>query len=342
MKKIILLSLLIQVSFITKPQTFADLVEKANKSVVTIKVMEKKNLGIGNPSTFASAEGMGSGVLVGEKKIYVLTAAHVVANASKIQVIFSDGSEIGATNRRIDRTSDVALIQLNEPIENIPSAKIGESDKVRVGDDIFVIGNPLGLTHSVSRGIISGKHSENNKTNENKSAEFFQTDAAINKGNSGGPMFNMQGEVIGIVSSILSFSGGFEGLGFAATSDIAKEILSQNGRIWFGIDVLPVTNEICKLFNVPQDGALWVQSVTDNSPGYFMGIKGGYVNLSIGEIEVLAGGDFILQFDDILLNSNENMEKFYDHLNTLEDGNEYTIRVYRNGEVKELKWRMIR
>ena len=98
MKKTFLVNLLLAVAFIVNAQTFADLVAEVNKSVVTIHVMEKKNLGIGNPSTFTAAEGMGSGVLIGEKKMYVLTAAHVVANASKIEVLFADGTKASATN----------------------------------------------------------------------------------------------------------------------------------------------------------------------------------------------------------------------------------------------------
>ena len=124
-------------------------------------------------------------------------------------------------------------------------------------------------------------------TNDFVRMEFFQTDAAINQGNSGGPMFNLQGEVIGIVSSILSFSGGFEGLGFAATSNIAKSILTKKGSFWFGVDVLPLTREMCKVFNVKQDGALLVQNVTDNSPAYFMGIKGGSIKMDIAETSAL-------------------------------------------------------
>jgi serine protease Do len=340
MKKIFLAHLLLVVAVIANSQTFADLVEEVNKSVVTIHVTEKKNLGIGNPSTFTAAEGMGSGVLIGEKKIYALTAAHVVANASKIEVLFADGTTVSATNYRIDKTSDVAMIQLAKPVSQIPSAKIGDSEDVRIGDEIFIIGNPLGLAHSVSKGIISGKHTERSDFNNKRVMEFFQTDASINKGNSGGPMYNMKGEVVGIVSSILSFSGGFEGLGFAATMSIAEKMLTQPGRIWFGTEVLPMNAEFCKLFNVPRDGALLVQAVTDNSPAYFMGMKGGYVTMKIGETEFLAGGDFILQFDDIPLNSSENIEKYFEYLNTLEKGHQYKVQIYRAGEIKHLTWKL--
>lgn len=340
MKRTILISLLVLIASFTKAQTFADLVEEVDQSVVTIHVIEKKNLGLGSPGTQTSAQGLGSGVLVGEKRMYVLTAAHVVANASKIRVSFKDGTEMSATNARIDKTADVALIKLERAATTIPAAKVGDSDKVRIGDDIFVIGSPLGLEHSVSKGIISGKHKELNETTPAPAMEFFQTDASINKGNSGGPMFNMQGEVIGIVSSILSFSGGFEGLGFAATSKIAEEILMQKGRFWLGADVVPMNAELCKLFNVPQEGAILVQGVTENSPAYFMGMKGGYVTLKIGETEFLAGGDFVLEFDGIPLNSRENVEKLWDYLNNLEKGHHYQVKVYRDGKIKHLSWRM--
>jgi serine protease Do len=340
MKKTILICLILTTTLFTNAQTFADLVASSDSCVVQIEVVEKTNLGLGNPSNYTSAGSLGSGVLVGKNSNYILTAAHVVATATKIQVIFVDGLTLSATVKRVDKTADLAIIQLERPIEHLPTAKLGDSEEMRIGDDIFIIGSPLGLSHSVSRGIISGKHTEQNESNSERATEFFQTDASINKGNSGGPMFNMKGEVIGIVSSILSFSGGFEGLGFAATSSIAQEILLQKGRIWLGTEVLPMSAEFCKIFNVPQEGALLVQSVTENSPAYFMGMKGGYVSTKIGELEFLSGGDFVLSFDDIPLNSRENIEKLWEHLNQQEKGHRYKIQVFRNGKKKHLSWKM--
>lgn len=342
MKKTILITACLLIAAYTQAQTFADMVARVNQSVVKIHVLEKKNLGIGQKTAYTSAEGFGSGVLVGENSNYILTAAHVVANASKIQVEFIDGTTVAAFNRRVDKTADVAIIQLEQAVTHLPKATLGDSDKARIGEDIFIIGNPLGLAHSVSKGIISGRHNEQNTTNASNAMEYFQTDAAINKGNSGGPMFNMKGEVIGIVSSILSFSGGFEGLGFAATSNIAVDILTQKGRIWFGTDVLPLGAELCEIFNVPQEGALLVQSVTENSPAYFMGMKGGYVTMKIGEMEFLAGGDIVLEIDGIKLNTRENVEKLWAHLNMQDDGHEYVVQVFRAGEIKHLRWRMNR
>ena len=341
MKQYILLLFLLAFSSITFAQSFADLVEKVDASVVQIHVISQRNKGIGQPGTFTSAEGYGTGTLVGKDKKYILTAAHVVADASQIKVEFLDGTILDAYNRRVDRIADVAIIELERPVPDRPAAVIGNSDEVRVGDDIFIIGNPLGLAHSVSRGIISSKHSENSKWDNKRLMEFFQTDAAINKGNSGGPMFNMKGELIGVVSSILSFSGGFEGLGFAATSNIAIEILKQRGRMWLGSESLLMSPELCQIFNVPQEGALLVQNVVENSPAYFMGLKSGYLTMSVGDSEFLAGGDIILQFDDIVLNSSEQVEKLWEYLNSLPPNHEFTVKVYRRGEITSLRWRML-
>jgi len=322
-------------------QSFADLVERVDSTVVQVQVTEQRNAGDGKPDNLTSAEGFGTGTLVGKDHKYILTAAHVVSDATKINVVFKDGTQVDATNRRVDNIADIAIIELAEPMPDKPVAVIGNSDEARVGDDVFIIGNPMGLSHSVSKGIISSRHTEKSKLDDKRLMEFFQTDAAINKENSGGPMFNMKGEVIGIVSSILSFSGGFEGLGFAASSNIAKEILNQHGRIWLGTDVMMMSPEMCTIFNVPQEGALMVQNVVLNSPAYFMGLKGGYLAMNIGDTQFLAGGDIILQFDDIQFNTNENLEKFWEYLNTVPQDHEYTVKVFRNAAVEELHWKLV-
>ena len=341
MKNLLFVVISLCISFATYSQNFADLVEESNKSVVTIYVIEKKNTGQGNPFTKVASEGLGSGVIVGQNSQYVLTAAHVVSLASRINVKLSDGRVIPASTSRVSDLADVAVIKLDEPAIGIPPVNIGDSDKVRIGDDIFIIGSPLGLSHSVSKGIISGKHSQTETTSDMKIMEFFQTDAAINKGNSGGPMFNMDGEVIGIASSILSFSGGFEGLGFVASSNIARKMLSQQSSIWFGLDALPLSQELCAIFNVPQNGALMVQNVAKGSPGYFMGLRGGYRKMVAGNSKFLAGGDIILKFDHIELNGMEKIEEFRSYLNSLEKYHEYKVKVLRNGKIKTLNWKLM-
>lgn len=340
MNKFLSFIVLFSITISVNAQSFVDLVEEVDKSVVTIYVKEKKNTGQGDPFKKVSMEGLGSGSIVGENGMYVLTASHVIFNATEIIVELYDGRTISAKPFRVSKIADVALIKLQKPATGIKPAKIGDSDKVRIGEDVFIIGAPLGLTHSVSKGIISGKHTDEAMSDSFLKMEFLQTDASINQGNSGGPMFNMQGEIVGIVSSILSFSGGFEGLGFAATSNIAKSLLTKKSTAWFGLDILPMNEELCNLFNIPQKGALMVQGVADGSPGYFMGVKGGYINMSIVDTEFLGGGDVILAFDNIVLDDISKIEELHKYLNTVEKYHEYRLKILRNGKTINLRWKL--
>ena len=151
MKKIPLLLLLAILTQQLMAQDLADLFENNKQSVVTIYVLESLNTGTGDPRTFTSSEGLGSGVLIREDLI--LTAAHVVANAEKIMVQFYDGEAVEATTTRIARIADVALITLKRPPANPQVAVIGNSDEVRIGDEVFVVGAPMGLPYSLSRGV---------------------------------------------------------------------------------------------------------------------------------------------------------------------------------------------
>ena len=168
--------------------------------------------------------------------------------------------------------------------------------------------------------------------------EFFQTDAAINTGNSGGPMFNMDGEVIGVVSSILSRSGGFEGIGFAATINIVKELLIEHSNTWLGIDVFLLEGKLAKAFNVYEDAGILVQNVTKDSPAYYMGMKGGNINVQINDQLVTIGGDIILSIDNIKLNNPKNIQTGVEYLNALPKGAKYTLTVLRAGEKIDLNW----
>ena len=319
-------------------QELADLFEANKQSVVTIYTQESVNTGTGDARTFTSNLGLGSGVLVGEKNLHVLTAAHVVGNAEMIMVEFFDGEAIPAMVERISRMADVALIRL----ENVPSdphpAVIGNSDSTRIGEEIFVVGAPMGLPYSLSRGIISGRHAEERLTRDGNILEFFQTDAAINTGNSGGPMFNYKGEVIGIVSSILTRSGGFEGIGFAATSEIASSLLLTRSAKYFGIDALLLPPELARILNVPQESGWLVQHVVKNSPAFLAGVKGGYRAVEYEGEEILLGGDIILSVDEIKLNSLESIQQLADYLDQVESAKTHRLSVLRGGELMELFW----
>lgn len=336
MKRIILLAAAILLAIPVFSQNLADLFDQTKPSVVTVFVNESVSAGTGDPRTFASSMGLGSGVLVRDK--VVLTASHVVANADEIVVQFHDGEMITASTTRISRNADVALITLDAAPSDPHLAVIGNSDSVRIGEDVFVIGAPMGLPYSLSRGVISGRHAEHMLSNDGKSLEFFQTDAAINTGNSGGPMFNMKGEVIGIVSSILTQSGGFDGIGFAATSNVARALLTNRGSRYFGIEAMLLSFEMTRLLNVPQESGWLVQHVVRDSPAGRLGIRGGYRKVTLDRDDFLLGGDIILQVDDIVIRGEESIYQLFEHLNATQATFTHVIKVLRAGEIMEVRW----
>jgi len=337
MRKIMVMLLAFVTIFNISAQDLRELYKKVNPSVVVIKTVESVSQGVGNPRQKTSMEGLGTGVLISEDGL-ILTAAHVVNTADKIWVEFLDGQNIEATVVYMALAADVATVKLVSRPENPVVAKLGDSDQVEIGQQIFVIGTPLGLSHSLSSGLISGRHHQNRLTSNMSYSEFFQTDAAINQGNSGGPVFSMDGEVIGIASSILTQSGGFEGIGFAATSNIAKNLLIERKQMWYGFQPMMLTDELASIFNIPQEAGMLILSVTKNSPAYYMGLKGGYLNISIGGEELLVGGDIILALEGIPITSMENLEKISDHMISLPSGSKYTFKVLRAGEVIEIQW----
>lgn len=337
MKKVFVLFISIMFAVGVSAQDMTELFKKVNPSVVVIKTIEQVSPGGGDPLQKTSMQGLGTGVLISEDGL-ILTAAHVVNTADKIWVEFLDGQNIEAKVENLAIVADIATIKLVSKPANPVVSRLGDSDKTEVGQRIFVIGSPLGLGHSFSSGFISGRHHQGRITSNMSVSEFFQTDASINQGNSGGPLYNLEGEVIGIASSILTQSGGFEGIGFAATSNMAKDLLLDNKQMWYGFQPVLLTDELVKIFNVPQEAGLLITSVTKNSPAYFMGLKGGYLNVTIGNHELLVGGDILLGLDGIPLTNMENIEKITDHMMGLPSGAKYKFSVLREGKVIEIGW----
>ena len=309
-------------------KSIKQLFQEVNPSVVTILSQEKVSLGGGDRYNTATVEGLGSGVLISSDGM-ILTAAHVVQTAEVLKVKFADGTIREASVVASAPGADVALIKMDwEPVGQTV-APIGDSDAMEVGDKIFVVGSPHGLEHSLSVGYISARHSES-QMNGLKKIEYFQTDAAINTGNSGGPMFNEKGEVVGLVSFILSKSGGFEGIGFAATSNVAKRILLDENQGWSGMNAIHVDGEVAKALNVPQKGGVLIQSVSSKGWAGKIGLRGGAIKGSIEGTELFLGGDIILAADDIKLESEQDIERAQALLKT-KSGSEVTIHYLRNG-----------
>lgn len=220
-------------------------------------------------------QGLGSGVIV-SKQGYILTNNHVVENADNITVTLADKREFKAKIVGTDPQTDIAVIQLEKAPTDLPLAYLGKSENLRVGEWVVAIGNPFGLSSTVTSGIVSAKgvHNRGITGYEN----FIQTDAAINPGNSGGGLFSLSGELVGINTAILSRSGGFQGIGFAIPIDLARGILQdlvQFGKVtrgWLGVSIQDVDPKIAKAMKLDRVQGAMIAEVIEGSPAEKAGI----------------------------------------------------------------------
>lgn len=339
MKKQFTLSILIFVYGFSQAQDLSVLYEKVSSAVVQIQTKETQFVGEGQMKQTVTAEGLGSGVLISQDGL-ILTAAHVIQTAEEVKVVFKNDEVIPAKIIASEKTADVALIKLIWPPSDkkIHIPKVADSDQVKTGQQVFVIGSPYGLAQSLSVGHISGRHSQKSVSHQMTLMEFFQTDASINTGNSGGPMFNMKGEVVGIVSYILSESGGFQGLGFAATSNMATKLLLEEKGMWFGIDGILVGRGLAMILNLPQHGGILVQKVVDLSPAGIMGLQGGHYNMEIEGENFVVGGDIILSIMAKKIENEDDILELKEKLKALKEKDVMKLTIMRGGEIQELQY----
>jgi len=218
--------------------------------------------------------GVGSGVIVDASGL-VITNNHVVEGADQVTVELSDGREFKAATIETDPESDLAVVKLADA-EDLPTAKLGNSDKLEIGDWVIAIGNPFELETTVSAGIISGKGRELGGI---RRAQFLQTDAAINPGNSGGPLINLEGEVVGINTAIASNSGGYQGIGFAIPANLARWVTDQliaKGtveRAYIGVQMGPLDARMASKLGVKDRSGVLVNDVVPGSPAAAAGVQ---------------------------------------------------------------------
>ena len=240
--------------------------------------------------TNPKAMSLGSGVIISSEG-YIVTNHHVIANADEVNVKLSDNTELSAKVIGSDQRTDLALLKV-ESKQPLPFAKFGDSVKARVGDCVIAIGNPFGLGGTVTTGIVSSKGRDISTDAMGIVDDFIQTDAAINSGNSGGPMFNIAGEVIGINTAIFSPSGSNIGIGFAIPSTTASKVIEQlkeHGKISRGmlsIKIQDITPEIADAIDVPESQGVLVMEVDKGGTGDKAGIKPGDVIVKVGNSEV--------------------------------------------------------
>ncbi|HMG59523.1 MAG TPA: Do family serine endopeptidase, partial [Burkholderiales bacterium] len=233
------------------------------------------------PQGDAIRRGVGSGFIVSADG-YILTNAHVVDDASEVTVKLTDKREFKAKVIGVDRRTDVALVKIDS--KNLPTVRIGDASKARVGEWVAAIGSPFGLENTVTAGIISAK---SRSLPDETYVPFIQTDVAINPGNSGGPLFNMAGEVIGINSQIYSRTGGYMGLSFAVPIDVAMKVktdLQKFGKVTrgrLGVTIQGVTQELADSFGLKKAQGALVSAVEPKSPADKAGVKTGDIILSV-------------------------------------------------------------
>ncbi|MHA7871472.1 MAG: Do family serine endopeptidase [Hyphococcus sp.] len=264
------------------PDSFADLAETLTPAVVNISSAQRVNGGrlSGELQSLQRkfnrpAVSLGSGFIIDPSGI-VVTNNHVIDNADEISVTLNDGREFRAEVRGRDRETDLAVLQLDGGNTRFPYVSFGDDARARVGDWVVAIGNPFGLGGSVTVGIVSAR---NRDIQSGQYDDFIQTDAAINRGNSGGPLFDMDGKVIGVNTAIYSQTGGSVGVGFAVPSDLAETVVSQlleygeTRRGWLGVQIDDITPQVASTLGLRAGEGAVVTVVRPNSPAADAGIQ---------------------------------------------------------------------
>ncbi|PZO81508.1 MAG: serine protease [Mesorhizobium amorphae] len=267
-------------------------------------------------------QSLGSGFVLDAAQGIIVTNNHVIADADEIEVNFSDGAKLKAELVGTDPKTDIAVLKVDPKLKVLKAVPFGDSDRMRIGDWVMAIGNPFGLGGSVSVGIVSAR---NRDINSGPYDDFIQTDAAINRGNSGGPLFNMYGEVVGINTAIISPSGGSIGIGFSIPAKLASGVVEQlrefgeTRRGWLGVRIQPVTDEIAESLGMKDAKGALVAGV----------IKGGPVDN--GSIQP---GDVIIRFDGQVV---ENMRDLPRVVAESPVGKAVDVIVVRKGEEQTVK-----
>ncbi len=272
--------------------------------------------------------GLGSGFII-NKDGYIVTNYHVVKDADEVIVVMEDGTEYKAEVIGVDATTDIGLIKINSKGKNLASVVLGDSSNLRVGDFAIAIGNPFGLAGSFTFGVISATGRDNVIDRNAGYKQYIQTDAPINRGNSGGPLVNIYGEVVGVNTAIFSTSGGSIGIGFAVPINIVKNVVKQiqeKGHVergYIGVYIADLTSDMVEHFGLDSDKGVFINDVEEGGPADKAGIKSG----------------------DIITHVNGERIDSATHLANVvagyEPGTEITVSVFRNGETLKKQMKVV-
>jgi serine protease Do len=313
--------------------TFAKVAEAIKPAVININTVSRGGGGRSQIEEFFGEEffrrffgdaperipqrSLGSGVIIDPSGI-ALTNAHVVEKATEIEVITLDGNKHKAKPIGMDKKTDLAVLKLDDGKGKFAFARMGDSDRLQVGDWVIAVGSPFGLQATVTAGIISAKARQ---IGQGPFDDFLQTDAAINPGNSGGPLVNMQGEIVGIATAIVA---GGSGIGFAIPSNMARKIyteLSTKGRVtrgWLGVSIQPLTSELANSFGVKDTKGVLISDVVPDSPAGKAGLK---------------PGDILLEFEGKRTEMPSDLQRA---VGLADPGHEAKLKVWRDGSERTL------
>ncbi len=279
-------------------------------------------------------EGAGSGFVI-DPRGYILTNFHVVQDAQSIEVVLGDQSRYAAKFVGADQRNDVALLKVDPKGKHLAALPLGDSSTLQVGQKVLAIGNPFGFQSTLTTGVVSALGRTVQTSQTTFIDEAIQTDAAINRGNSGGPLINSHGDVIGINSAIYTPSGTTAGIGFAIPINTAKAIahdLMTDGRVhraFLGVDTLPVNDYLAEALDLPVQEGLLVETVTRGGPAALSGIRGGDRVVQAGMRRIYIGGDIIVAIDGQRVASQVDVSLV---LNRKRPGDNVTVTVYRGGK----------
>ena len=276
------------------------------------------------------AKDQGSGFIISEDG-KILTNNHVVADERQLEVTLSDQSKYKAVLLSRDETNDLALLQI-KPRKTVKVLRLGDSDALQVGQKVLAIGNPFGLNGTLTTGVVSALARDIRGENDRLLEGLIQTDAAINMGNSGGPLLNSAGDVIGINTAILGPNGGSIGIGFAMPINRAKLMLDdlQAGRKRprLGVSVVPVAGDYADALSLPSQGGLLIQDVESGSPADRAGLRGGRQTVQVGNAQFKIGGDLIMSIDGKPVDRDDAISRA---LSRKHSGDSLELTVFRGG-----------